>query len=221
MTTNLTDPPRVSRRARIALLFGDWAQAGWLLSLILLASAVMSIGRAHFDFWTFVGVTATTTGEVAHVREIHHTGGRYGSAWTQYAHRYTFWVGGVMHSGESFGRRRADGEVEVEYVVADPAKARIVGMASRQVSGTVTLLALAAFGGCIGWTIWRQLQLDRLASAIRAKLSQPPPYRAHGFLPKIRLDRNDQLVTWNGVWLLLVPGCGAIAFALLVDYYVF
>ena len=212
----MVSAPLLSRRARIALILGGWCQAWWCLAALLLSFGALGAPRTHLDFVTFTAPTATTLGRVLQVIE-HERSGRYGS-WSEYEHRFAFEVdGNAVHATSWSTHPATDGaEVAVEYVLATPGLARIVGMTTAPNQPWVILLGLFLCFAAFAWTLWRVSDVELRAARIRDRLASARPYASYGFLPKVRLDRDGQIVTWSPATLLVCPAVALAALTLLM-----
>lgn len=174
------------------------------MSVMLLST--FSAGSMHFDFLTFETETAHTMGTITNVQA--HTIRHAGRADTfRYAYVFRYELGGQALAGKAFTKDVLEelGEVDVEYVIAAPRNARIVGTTTRYLSGMTLVIGVALFFACVAWTLTRITGLRSRSDAIRSDLSARAPSTPWGLFPKLRINRDNQIVTWGSTSLLLAP----------------
>lgn len=206
------------RRTRVALVLGGWCQALWLFGALVLTGAALGAHRTHVDFATFSGLTGTTPGQIVAVTP--HERWSRGGTWTIYEHEVTWSVDGIPYDGSSWStREQAPGDCEVEFVAQDPRTARVVGMSTRPNGPAGMLAGLVLVFGALAWTLTRVSSVELRGDRIRQRLLQQKPYTSHGFFPKVRLDRDDRLVTFSPVVLLVSPVTALAALVVLFATY--
>jgi len=215
--------PPITRRARLGLLFGQWAQMPWALAASMLLLAVLLVPATDERYTAFDRPTATVPGEITDVTEVRRkVYSRWGtSSRTAYVHSYRYEVRLRSYTGSYEGWHRLGDDINVEYVIGRPRKCRIAGVESGVPLLLFLLAALATFGFGLGVTAIRWRRLPRLAWRIHDDLSRPPPYRGFGKFPVIRLDRSGKLVAWGTGWLMAWPMTATITAAILLDYLLF
>ena len=205
----------MSRQTRIALVFGGWKQAVWLICAFLLLVPGLAGRELHYDFLRFREHSETTRGFITYVEMKEYRSGYRGMSTSRfYEHHYVYDAFGQTIEGVSYANFERSGEVEVEYLYDEPKHSRIVGMSTKSGNGMVLFVTLLLFAGCVVWTVYRVRHLDRRATKFINRLVMLPPYRAVGFYPKFRLDRDERLIAKASGPLLVVPIAAVILTAL-------
>tara|TARA_R110002094_G_scaffold101533_5_gene101490 strand:- start:1642 stop:2322 length:681 start_codon:yes stop_codon:yes gene_type:complete len=199
-------PERLTFKIWLAVVFGGWCQATWWLVMCLMAYCALAAGTLHFDFLTFETETATTVGTITNV-EKHVSTPPHRAHSVRYSYTFRYDIGeqtlrGVAHSRKALER---DAEVEVEYVLAAPRNARVVGTTTRQTSGMMLVMTLILFFACVAWTLTRITGLRNRVDRIRYQLQQRPLLTPWGVFPKLRLNRDGEIITWGSTSLLFAP----------------
>ena len=211
---NRSDSEHLTGKVRLALVLGGACQVAWWCSIYILFLSTMAAERIHFDFLTFETETAHTDGMITSgAKDLMQRQGNADSV--NYSYSFQYDVAGHTLLGKAYSEQSLDegSVVDVEYVIAAPRNARVVGTTTRRKSGMVLVIGAALFFACIAWTLWRITGLQSRTQAIRTHLESRAPNATWGLLPKLRVDRSGQITTRGSAWLLLAP---IISIALLV-----
>lgn len=203
---NRVDSEHLTGKVRIAIVLGGDCQVAWWCCMCLLFVSMTGARRMHFDFLTFETETALTSGTITDVtQEAMHRPGQADLISYDYAFQYDLDGHPLLGRAHSETVFQKGSVVDVEYVTAEPRKARIVGTTTRRRSGMILVIGAALFFACIAWTLWRINGLPNRSHTIRAHLAASTSRATWGLLPKLRVDRDGQITTRGTAWLLLAP----------------
>ena len=199
-------PIRLTSRVGLALALGGACQIVWWCSKCILVLCTMTADQMHFDFLTFETDTAHTSGKLTGTaKEAIQRQGQ--DDLVTYSYSFEYDVAGHTLNGRAYSEQSLDQDsvVDVEYVVAAPRNARIVGTTTRQTSGTILVIGAALLFACIAWMLWRIAGLQVRSNLIRDHIESQAPDATWGWLPKLRMNQYGEVTTKGAAWLLLAP----------------
>jgi hypothetical protein len=218
-THNRVDSEHLAVKVKLAIVLGGYCQAAWWCCMSIMLLSTFSVGSMHFDFLTFETETAHTMGTITNVQAhtMHHTGR---ADTLRYAYDFRYELGAQTLSGKAFttGVLEELSQVDVEYVIAAPRNARIVGTTTRYLSGITLVIGVALFFACVAWTLKRVTGLRGRSEAICSYLAVRSPDTPWGVFPKLRLNRDNQIVTWGSTSLLLAPITSLVLLSLVATF---
>jgi hypothetical protein len=209
-----SDSGHLTDKVGLALVLGGACQIAWWCSICILFLSTMAAERVHFDFLTFETETAHTSGTItSSAKDVMERQGQADLASYSYSFQYNVASHTLLGNAYSEQSLDEDSVVDVEYVIAAPRNARIVGTTTRRRSGIILVIGAALFFACIAWTLWRIAGLQIRIDAIQKHIESRAPNATWGLLPKFRSNQHGLVTTRGTAWLLLAP---IISIALLV-----
>jgi len=199
-------PIHLTGRVGLALVLGGTCQLVWWCSICILLLSTIAADQMHFDFLTFETETTHTSGKITSTAKdaIQRQGQ---NDLVTYSYSFEYDVAGHTLNGRAYSGQSLDEDsvVDVEYVVAAPRNARIVGTTTRQTSGTILVIGAALLFACIAWMLWRIAGLQVRSNLVRNHIASQAPDATWGWLPKLRMNQHGEITTKGATWLLLAP----------------